>query len=115
MLKKGEVVWVQLEGKGSVQKGLRPSIVVSNDIGNKHSPVITIIPLTTHQGKKLLPTHVKIKKQDFKEGGNFKDSVALVEQMRVVDKKSVVRKGKTSISNDTSTELYKAIVVSLGM
>ena len=67
--------------EGSIQGGLRPAIIVSNDMANKFSSVIHIIPLTT-KAKKPLRTHVAISK----ESGMVMDSIAMAEQSMLVDK-----------------------------
>lgn len=69
-------------GQGSEQSGRRPCIVISNDMCNRFSPTITVIPITK-QMKTELPTHFNMSKAEFKLNG---DSIALVEQMRTIDK-----------------------------
>lgn len=113
VVKRGEVIWVELQGEGSVQKGLRPAIVISNDIGNKFSPVVTVIPMTTYQGKKrMLPTHTLIKEEEL--GYEFKDSIALAEQMRVVDKNSIYSICKR-LSENTMSKIENSILISLSI
>lgn len=83
----GEVYYIDFPERGcGIQAGLRPGIIVSNDIGNRHSPTVNVIPLTTSSRKmqKNLPMHVRIPAI-----GNLRDSVALVEQMCPVSKESV--------------------------
>lgn len=84
-IKIGDVYWVKFEGSGSEQSGYRPAVVIQNDIGNKFSPTIKVVPLTTKLCKKNLPTHVFVKK----EYGLAKDSMALCEQETVCDKEKV--------------------------
>lgn len=89
MCRYGDIFWVEL-GRGidgSLQAGARPVLVVSNDKANEHSPVITIIPITSRMGKKKLPTHVLIK-----ECGLEKPSVALAEQITSINKDRLDRK-----------------------
>lgn len=92
IIKIGEVYYVDfpnVEEQG-IEAGLRPAIVVSNDVGNLHSPVINVIPLTTSHKKiqRNLPMHVFIP-----GNGNLRNSVAMVEQMRPIPK-SCVRPGR---------------------
>lgn len=88
-VKKGDVFLADLGKivKGSnIQGGLRPAVVVQNDIGNKYSPTTTIVPLTGRVGKRGFPVHVFIKSED---SCMNKDSVALCEQARTIDKKDL--------------------------
>ncbi|MBO5969883.1 MAG: type II toxin-antitoxin system PemK/MazF family toxin [Clostridia bacterium] len=83
----GEVYYIDFpEGGFGIQAGLRPGIIVSNDIGNLHSPLVNVIPLTTSHGKfaKHLPMHVHIP-----ANGSLRSSIALVEQMRPVPKENI--------------------------
>ena len=76
---------VKFTGTGSEQRGVRPAIVVQNNIGNNYSPTVQVIPLTT-QTKNNLPTHVCI---DSKDCGLRFDSVALCEQLTICDKSRI--------------------------
>ena len=69
-------------GTGSEQGGIRPVLVVQNDKGNRFSPTITIVPITTAT-KRTIPTHINLPKST---GGLAKDSTIVVEQMRTIDK-----------------------------
>ena len=80
-IKRGQVWWVDLGvTKGSEQGGERPVVVVQNDTGNKYSPTVTIVPLTS-KGKAKLPTHVTMNVPYLD-----KVSIALIEQVRTIDK-----------------------------
>jgi mRNA interferase MazF len=84
-VKKGDIFWIEfLEKRGSIQHGVRPAIISSNDLNNTFSPTINVIPLTS-QDKKCLPVHVDIGI----ECGLKYDSVALVEQETTVDKSQI--------------------------
>ena len=74
-------------GMGSEQSGIRPVLIVQNNKGNKFSPTITIIPITSAI-KKEIPTHVNLPKFT---GGLAKDSTLVVEQMRTIDKSRIGR------------------------
>jgi len=81
-IKRGDIYFACLNPViGSEQGGLRPVVVVQNDVGNKHSPTFVVIPLTCSLNKKPLPTHVLIP-----QCGNLEsDSLALTEQVRTID------------------------------
>ena len=82
---RGDVVWVNFpQGNGSVQSGIRPAIVVSNDKNNRYSPNVTVAPITS-KSKKYLPTHVFVGTQ----GGLSRASTVLCEEIMPVDKKRI--------------------------
>ena len=83
-IKKGDVYFASLNPiVGSEQDGERPVVVVQNNLANKHSPTIIVVPITTVLKRMDLPTHIPISKNRFLK----KDSIILVEQIRVIDKK----------------------------
>ena len=96
MCKRGDIYYVDFgEKAGSEQGGVRPALVVSNNKANKHSPVVTVIPLSARVWKKkYLPTHVQIPKGSGlnkqiplkKSSGLNKPSMALAEQVETLDK-----------------------------
>lgn len=104
---RGEIYYIyETEVSGNEQAGGRPGIIISNDVGNEHSPVVIVVYLTTRE-KKPLPTHVKINAAD-------KPSTALCEQIETVYKGRI---GKY-IGQITDTEqkcLDKALAVSIGI
>ena len=85
-LKRGDVVLVKLEGKGSEQVGLRPCIVTSNDACNKFSPVISVVPLTSKLDKRSIPTHMIITTDMYPI---HRDSTVLAEQSTRIDKQRI--------------------------
>lgn len=88
---KGDIWYVSLPSNGdNIQSGVRPCIVVSNNIANKFSPVIQVVALTTKMGKAKIPTHVYLKAN--KEFGLKQDSIALCEQIISINKKNLVDK-----------------------
>lgn len=104
---RGEIYYIhETEVNGNEQAGGRPGIIVSNDVGNEHSPVVIVVYLTT-QEKKPLPTHVKI-------GSAIKPSVALCEQIETVYK---ARVGNYigQILDEEQKSLDKALAVSIGL
>ncbi len=74
----------------SEQGGIRPVIIIQNDIGNKHSPTVIIIPITSELKKENMPTHCILHKSS--KNGLGVDSMVLAEQIRVIDKSRLVRK-----------------------
>ncbi|MDR7871282.1 MAG: type II toxin-antitoxin system PemK/MazF family toxin [Tissierellaceae bacterium] len=90
MVKRGDVYYADLSPVvGSEQGGVRPVLVVQNDIGNKYSPTVIIAAITSQINKAKLPTHVEITGQEY---GLPKDSVILLEQIRTIDKKRLREK-----------------------
>jgi mRNA interferase MazF len=109
-IRRGEVWLVNLgAGSGSIQGGNRPCIIISNDMANTHSPVINIIPITSRTKNKL-PTHVEI---SF-ECGVIKDSIALVEQITLINKDALVTK-LGNVNTATLDKLEIATFIQLGV
>lgn len=106
---RGEVYSADLsQNIGSEQGGIRPVIVVQNNIGNNKSPTTIVVPVTSRFRKPLLPTHVKIKGDCLP-----KKSIALVEQMRTIDKSRIIeRLGR--VNKKSITKIDKAIGISVG-
>ena len=92
-----------------VQRGTRPVLVVSNDLANRHSPVIHVIPLTSRLDKNPLPTHVTI--TGF---GLFKPSVLLVEQLQLLDKTNLLSRIGSIEDVRTLYEINKAMGIQFG-
>lgn len=88
-IKCGDVFFADLSGEGSLQTGLRPVIVVSNDTGNYFSSVVTVVPLTSKK-KKELPTHTTLHPNTI--NGLNKISIALAEQITTIPQDYLVRK-----------------------
>lgn len=90
IVKRGDVFYADLSPViGSEQGGVRPVLVVQNDIGNKYSPTIIVAAITSQINKAKLPTHVEITAPEY---GLPKDSVVLLEQIRTIDKKRLREK-----------------------
>ena len=85
IVKRGDVYYADLSPViGSEQGGVRPVLVVQNDIGNRYSPTVIVSAITSQINKAKLPTHIEISSEDFSLP---KDSVVLLEQIRTIDKK----------------------------
>ncbi len=112
IVKKGDIFFADLSPViGSEQGGVRPVLVVQNDIGNKYSPTVIVAAVTSQINKAKLPTHVEIGALGH---GLNKDSVVLLEQLRTIDKKRLKEKiGK--VDTDIISEVNEALTISLGM
>lgn len=107
---RGELYYADLSPvRGSEQGGLRPVVIISNDIGNKHAPTVTVAPITSRTTKKPLPTHIA-----FCGCGLSKDSVMLMEQIRTIDKSRLKQK-MGSLPPEKIEAVDMAIKVSLGL
>ena len=89
-VKRGDMYYADLSPViGSEQGGIRPVIIIQNDIGNKHSPTVIAAAITSQTGKNKLPTHIEI---GSKNNGLKSDSVVLAEQNRTIDKSRIKEK-----------------------
>lgn len=113
MIKRGEIYYADLRGYvvGSEQGGIRPVLILQNDIGNKYSPT-TIIAVLTSQSKKELPTHVKLHMNEV--NGLAKDSIVLLEQLKTIDKKRI--KDRVGELNENEISAVKnALMISMAI
>lgn len=84
-VKRGEIYYADLSPVvGSEQGGIRPVLIVQNDVGNKHSPTVIAAAITSQRDKTHLPTHIEVQAD---KCGLAKDSIVLLEQIRTIDKK----------------------------
>lgn len=112
MIKRGEIYYADLSPVvGSEQGGVRPVLIVQNDIGNKYSPTVIIAAITSQINKGKLPTHVDINAIDY---GLPKDSVILLEQIRTIDKKRLKEK-IGFLSKDIMEQADQALHISFGL
>jgi len=111
-VKRGYIFFADLSPVvGSEQGGVRPVLVIQNDVGNKYSPTVIIAAITSQIEKAKLPTHVEV---DAKEYGLEKDSVILLEQIRTIDKQRL--QGKvTELDNRVMLKVSQALKISLGL
>ena len=111
-IKKGNIYYADLTNYfGSEQGGYRPVLVVQNDIGNKYSPTTLVAPLTSNKAKKNYPTHVMFEAKSY---SLKKDSIALLEQIRVIDK-NLLGDFVTGIDEEKMFEVNNAIIISFGL
>ena len=85
IIRRGDIYYADLRPVvGSEQGGVRPVLIIQNDIGNKHSPTVICAAITSRMNKAKLPTHVELDKD---KCAMVKDSVILLEQLRTIDKR----------------------------
>lgn len=110
-IKRGEIYYADLSPVvGSEQGGIRPVLIIQNDVGNKYSPTVIVSAITSQLGKAKLPTHIELPAIEYNLP---KNSVALLEQIRTLDKRRLQEK-VTTLSDDKMREVNKAILISLG-
>lgn len=111
-VKRGDIYYADLSPVvGSEQGGVRPVLVVQNDVGNKYSPTIIAAAITSKINKAKMPTHIELSANEY---GLNKDSVVLLEQIRTIDKRRLKEKiGK--LDADMMTRVDKALFISFGM
>ncbi len=116
-VRRGDIFYADLSPVvGSEQGGLRPVLVVQNDVGNKYSPTVIVAAITSRLDKAKLPTHIDISISDRREHteGLAKDSVVLLEQVRTVDKRRL-RERMGHVSAELMGSVDKALLVSFGL
>jgi len=112
VVRRGDVFYADLNPVvGSEQGGVRPVLVIQNDIGNKYSPTIIIAAITSKIAKAKLPTHVEIKTS---ESNLEADSVILLEQLRTIDKKRLQRQ-VAHLDQEIMGKVNAALEISLGL
>ncbi len=111
-VRRGDIFYADLSPVvGSEQGGIRPVLILQNDIGNKHSPTVIIAAITSQINKSKLPTHLSIRADQF---GIAKDSVVLLEQLRTIDKKRL-REKVCHIDSENMKKVDYALKISLGL
>lgn len=111
-IKRGDIYYADLSPVvGSEQGGLRPILIIQNDVGNRHSPTVIAAAITSRMGKTRLPTHIDIHAEDV---GLAKDSVILLEQIRTLDKRRLKEK-MGHLDEDMMIAVNNAIAVSFGL
>ena len=111
-IKRGDIYYADLSPVvGSEQGGLRPVLIVQNDVGNRYSPTVIAAAITSKMSKARLPTHIDIYA---KEVGLAKDSVILLEQVRTLDKRRL-REKMGHLDERLMQQVNDAISVSFGL
>ncbi|NLB81135.1 MAG: type II toxin-antitoxin system PemK/MazF family toxin [Clostridiaceae bacterium] len=112
IVKRGDIFYADLSPViGSEQGGVRPVLIVQNDIGNKYSPTVIAAAITSQINKAKMPTHIEI---DAALYGLAKDSVILMEQIRTIDKKRLKEK-IGHLDNELITKVDEALAISFGI
>jgi mRNA interferase MazF len=112
IVKRGDVYFADLSPVvGSEQGGVRPVLVIQNDIGNRFSPTVIVAAITAQIQKAKLPTHVEIDAQKY---GFERDSVILLEQIRTIDKQRLTDK-ITHLDEEMMDRVDEALQISLGL
>jgi len=110
-IKRGDMYYADLSPVvGSEQGGVRPVLIVQNDVGNKYSPTVIAVAITSQLNKNKLPTHIELNCQDY---GLSKDSVILAEQIRTIDKKRL-KDRIGHIDNEIMDKVNNALGISFG-
>ena len=111
-VKRGEIYYADLSpAVGSEQGGIRPVLIVQNDVGNRHSPTVIAAAITSQRDKSRLPTHIEVSADTC---GLSKDSVVLLEQIRTIDKKRLKdRMGE--LDNTSMNRVNTALSISFGL
>lgn len=110
-IKRGEIYYADLSPVvGSEQGGVRPVLIIQNDVGNKYSPTVIVSAITSQLGKAKLPTHIDLSAEKYNLP---KNSVALLEQIRTLDKRRL-REKVTTLDEIKMKEVNRAILISLG-
>jgi mRNA interferase MazF len=111
-IKRGHLYYADLSPVvGSEQGGIRPVLIVQNDIGNKYSPTVIVAAITSQINKAKLPTHIEISANEY---GLNKDSIILLEQIRTIDKKRL-REKIGCLDESMMAKVDGSLQISLGL
>ena len=111
-VKRGDIYYADLSPVvGSEQGGLRPVLIIQNDVGNRYSPTVIAAAITSRMGKNRLPTHIDINADKV---GLAKNSVVLLEQIRTLDKRRLKEK-MGHLDDGMMNAVNAAIAVSFGL
>lgn len=112
IVKRGDIYYADLSPVvGSEQGGIRPVLVIQNDIGNKYSPTVIAADITSQINKAKMPTHIELAAKDY---GLNKDSVILLEQIRTIDKRRL-REKIGRIDDGLMASVNNALSISFGL
>ena len=110
MIRRGDIYYADLRPViGSEQGGIRPVLIIQNDVGNKHSPTVICAAITSRMNKAKLPTHVEL---NTRRCAMIKDSVILLEQLRTIDKQRLKEK-ICHIDEELQHRVDEALMISL--
>ena len=112
VVKRGDIYYADLSPViGSEQGGIRPVLIVQNDVGNKYSPTVIAAAITSQINKAKMPTHIELSASEY---GLYKDSVVLLEQIRTIDKKRL-REKVAHLDKGLMDDVDSALAVSFGI
>jgi len=112
VIKRGDIYYADLSPVvGSEQGGVRPVLIIQNDIGNKYSPTVIATAITSQINKAKMPTHIEL---DANEYGLSKDSVVLAEQIRTIDKRRLKEK-IGHLDDELMEKVNEALEISFGI
>lgn len=112
IVKRGDIYYADLSPVvGSEQGGIRPVLIIQNDIGNKYSPTVIAAAITSQINKAKMPTHIELAAKEY---GLNKDSVILLEQIRTIDKRRL-RERIGRIDDELMDSVNNALSVSFGL
>ncbi|MCI9245917.1 MAG: type II toxin-antitoxin system PemK/MazF family toxin [Clostridia bacterium] len=113
VVKRGDMFYADLSPViGSEQGGVRPVLIIQNDVGNKHSPTVIAAAITSQTGKTKLPTHIEIEPE---QSGLKAESVVLTEQIRTIDKSRLKEKIGHIDDEKIINQINSALGVSFGL
>ena len=111
-IRRGDIYYADLSPVvGSEQGGVRPVLIVQNEVGNRYSPTVIAAAITSRTDKSKLPTHIEVFADKY---GLARDSVILLEQIRTIDKKRL-REKMGHLDDDVMNRVNNAITVSFGL
>ena len=112
IIKRGDIYYADLRPVvGSEQGGVRPVLIIQNDVGNKHSPTVICAAITSKMNKAKLPTHVEL---NTRRCAMVKDSVILLEKLRTIDKQRLKEK-ICHIDDELQQRVNDALLISLAL
>ncbi len=112
IVKRGDIYYADLSPViGSEQGGIRPVLIIQNDVGNKYSPTVIAAAITSQINKAKMPTHIELSASEY---GLYKDSVVLLEQIRTIDKKRL-REKVAHLDKGLMEDVNSALAVSFGI
>ena len=112
IVKRGDVFYADLRPVvGSEQGGIRPVVIIQNDIGNRYSPTVICAAITSKINKAKMPTHVAIRANEFEL---VRDSVVLLEQIRTTDKRRL-KDRICHLSSEAMARIDTCLLISMGI
>jgi len=112
LVRRGDIFYADLSPViGSEQGGVRPVLILQNDVGNRYSPTVICAAITSQMNKAKLPTHIEV---NARNSSLVKESVVLLEQIRTIDKKRL-REKICRLDEDVMHKVNRALLVSFGL